>query len=830
MRSLSRYAGCALLALLFWMHGPVWAQSTGEYVGHDVRGSTVVVEGDSATAHLTFQAPDVVRVDWTAPGAARPDSSVAVVQEDGATPPTVRDREDALWVRSEALAVQVQKAPLQLRFTEADGTPLTRESTRYTRNDDGHRLGFHLDDDTHVYGTGERAGSLNLRGKAFDLYNTQQYGYQEAPSQMKVNVPLAVTSGGYGLYVDTTWPTRFDIGAADSNTFSVDVEGGALTYYLMAAPDIPAQLEQYTALTGRQPMPPKWALGYIQSKYGYRTEDDARAIVDELRENDIPIDALILDLYWFEHMGDLRWNRERFPEPFQMMRDLRADGVETIAITEPFLVPESGLFDQGAQAGYFAQDETGDPYLIDDWWSCTESVAESDEGCQAALVDLTNPAARAWWWGQYPVFMGEEMGGLWTDLGEPEEHPEGMQHYNGSVASVHNAYNLLWAKTLFDGYRDWRPNQRLVNLTRAGSAGMQRYSTFLWSGDVGRSFTGLQSQPPMLLNMSLSGLAYYSSDLGGFTNGTTTDELYTRWLQHGAFTPTMRPHGVDDQATEPTRFSDETLSIVRDYVQLRYRLMPYLYTLAHENHTTGMPLTRPLFFADADNPALANYDDAYLFGDAFLVAPVMTEGQREKTVELPQGAWIHYWSGDAYAGGQSVTVDAPLDEMPLFVRAGSIIPMRPVAPHTGAQPQDELHLDVYPGPDTRHSASLYEDDGSTLAYDEGAYATTALHQTRHTVDGAPVLDLTVEAATGSYDGQPTTRTLAPTVHRLADAPTAVTHNSTDLPQRDSAEEVAENGGFHYDADTQQLHVQIMDASLDTAHTLRIQNAEVASLP
>ena len=830
MRPLSRYAGCALFALLLWIHGPVWAQSPGAYVDHDVRGATVVVEGDSATAHLTFYAPDVVRVDWTAPGAARPDSSVAVVQTPDPILPAVRESTEALWVRSPALAVQVQKDPLRLHFADANGTPLTHESGGYARQGAGHHVAFALHDSTRVYGTGERAGSLNLRGRAFDLYNTQQYGYHEAPPQMKVNVPLAVTSGGYGLYVDTTWPTRLDIGAASSNTFSVDVEGGALTYYLMAGSDVPAQLEQYTALTGRQPMPPKWSLGYIQSKYGYRTEADARAVVDELRANDIPIDALILDLYWFEHMGDLRWNRERFPEPFQMMRDLREDGVETIAITEPFLVTESQLFDEGDQAGYFAQNEAGDTYLIDNWWSCTESVANSVEGCQAALLDLTNPAARSWWWGQYPIFMGSEMGGLWTDLGEPEQHPEGMQHYEGSVASVHNAYNLLWAKTLFDGYRDWRPNQRLVNLTRAGSAGIQRYSTFLWSGDVGRSYEGLQSQPPLLLNMSLSGLAYYSSDLGGFTNGTTTDELYTRWLQHGAFTPTMRPHGVDDQATEPTRFSDETLAIVRDYVRLRYRLMPYLYTLAHENHTTGMPLTRPLFFADADNPALHDYDDAYLFGDAFLVAPVMTEGQREKTVELPAGSWIHYWSGQAYAGRQAVTVDAPLDEMPLFVRAGSIIPMRPVAPHTGAQPQDELHLDVYPGPNARHSASLYEDDGATLAYEHGAYATTALHQVRRTVDGTPVLDVIVEAATGTYDGQPEARTLAPTVHRLSSVPASVTHNGTSLAERGSVDAVARRGGFYYDADTQQLHIRVADAAVDTAHTLRIQNATPVSLP
>jgi alpha-glucosidase (family GH31 glycosyl hydrolase) len=438
---------------------------------------------------------------------------------------------------------------------------------------------------------------------------------------------------------------------------------------------------------------------------------------------------------------------------------------------------------------------------------------------------MTDPEARDWFAGQYEGFMGEGMDGMWTDLGEPELHPDDMRHHGGSTAEVHNAYNLLWARTLYRHWtEEWRPNERPFNLTRSGYAGMQRYAPFLWSGDVGRTFTGLQEQPELLLNMGMSGLAYYSSDLGGFTGETTPPELYARWMQKGALTPMMRPHGVDNQPTEPWRFGQEVEDAARSMVRLRYRLMPYLYSLAWENHRTGMPLVRPLFFADPDNERLHEYTNAFLVGDALLVAPVLEEGAREKSVRLPEGRWINWHTDRAYPGGQTVTVDAPLGRLPMFVKAGATLPMRPVAPHTAAQPADTLRLQAYPDAGASHPFTLYEDDGTTLDYEDGAYAVTRL-QTRVEARPDETADVTVEvgAASGAYDGQPAERTLQAVVHRIASAPARVTAGGEALARRDSPEAVAERGGWTYDADQNRVHVQLRGRTHD-AHTIRLSGA------
>ncbi len=776
------------------------APGPGNYVEHRVDASTVVVEGQNADLHLTIVRPSVVKVHWRR-GESGPDTSQAVLGDATADlRPTVQESANALYVRGGDVTAIVDKNPLRVRVTDATGRTVFREaSSNVAWTDTSRTLRMEMDADTRAYGTGERP-VFGVKGHAFDLVNTQRYGYNEAPMTMKVNVPFVPTTGGYGLFIDNPYKAYLNVAEADSTQLRYETGGGRLRYYVLVASTIKEQIQQYTALTGRQPLPPKWALGYMQSKYGYRTEDAARSVVDTLRQKNFPVDALILDLYWFEHMGDLRWNREAFPEPFQMMQDLKDRGVQSIAITEPYIVRPSRLFEPALDSSFVGQTPEGEPYIMEDWWSCPD-------GCGVALLDITDPAAQDWWAEQYPPFMGETMAGLWTDLGEPEEHPEDMQHHMGTTPAVHNLYNFLWARTLYQRWDEWRPDRRMVNLTRSGYAGIQRYGTVLWSGDVARSFDGLQAQPPLLLNMGLSGLGYYGSDLGGFTGGPKQPELYARWLQHGALSPIMRVHGVDNLPTEPWRFGAQVERIVRSSVHLRYRLMPYLYSLAWTNHRTGVPLARPLFFADPDDEQLHGYTDAYLLGPNLLVAPVLEEGKRSKTVRLPEGTWIDWWSDRAYDGGQTITVDAPLDEIPLFVKAGSIVPTRPVAPHTGAQSTDTLGVTVYPDAEASASFSLYEDDGQTRRYRQGSYALTSLRQSWQSGEDASALRLTVGAANGHYEGQPEARTLQVDVHRLASAPSRVVVDGNPLAESASQAALAQHDGWFYDDDEQILYVQ-----------------------
>ena len=796
------------------------AATPGAYVRHAVDGPTVTVEGENATARITAYRPDIVRVDWMRPGAASDTSYSVIASPSPELRPTVVDGDSALYVRSGEMTVVAHKQPLRLRFAGPDGRTLVAEAdSNAVLRDTARTVQFQIEADTHFYGTGERK-TFGLYGEAFDVYNQAIWNYNEANMTMKLNVPFVSTTAGYGLFVDSHHPGRFDIGAADSTEMAYTAEGGTMTYFVLGGPSIADQIEQFTALTGRQPLPPKWSLGYIQSKYGYRTETAARGVIDTLRSRNFPVDALVLDLYWFEHMGDLQWNREAFPEPFQMMRDLKDQGVQTVAITEPYLVEPSRLYGPAIDSSFVGQTSDGEPYRYAEWWSC--------EDCDAVLLDLTEPAARDWWWAQYPPFMGEELAGLWTDIGEPEKHPPEMQHHLGSAREIHNLYNFLWAQTLFRGWRETRPNQRFFNLTRAGFSGIQRYGVTMWSGDVARSWSGFQAQAPLLLSASLSGISYYGSDLGGFSTGTTTPELYVRWMQHGALSPTMRPHGVDtQQPTEPWRYGAEAERIMREAVHLRYRLMPYLYTLAWENHRTGMPLVRPLFFADPTDERLHGITDTYLMGDALLVAPVWEEGARRREVVLPEGTWTAWGTDRArseiHRGGQAVTLDAPLGRLPILVRAGSIIPTRPVAPSTGAQPADTLAMRVYPDSARAAAATVYEDDGTTLAYQDGAYSLTSLRQTWPREGGNRSLTLTVGAATGTYAGQPDARTLQAALYRLEAAPERMTVHGPDgertLPQRASRAAVRQQGGWVF-ADGV-LHVQLRGAT-HAEHRVRVE--------
>ena len=789
-------------------------QAPGDYQRHYVDGPTLVVEAEHATARLTVYRPRLVRVDWLRPGET-PARSFAVVQPaDSSRALQVTDREEMLRVRTDSLVVTVRKSPVRVQMRRRGAAPLWVEAdSNVVWSDTSATLRAQLHPEAHVYGSGERGRQLDLRGRRFGLYNQAHYGYREAPEVGKINVPFVATSRGYGLFVDTTYPAQFDVGASDSTRLAFTAEGGPLTYYLIAGAHLSDQLDLYTWLTGRPSLPPKWAFGYIQSKMAYRSEAVARAVVDTLRQRDFPVDALVVDLAWFEHMGDLWWNRDAWPTPFDMMRDLRERGVRTVAVTETYLTEPSRLFQPAIDSSFVGRTPEGDPYRMPEWWSC--------DGCDIVLLDVTDPDARDWWWRQHPPFMGDVMAGLWTDLGEPERHPNDMQHHLGPTPKIHNVYNNLWAQTLYRGLRAWRPEQRVFNLTRAGTAGIQRYGTVLWSGDVSRTWTGFQAQLPMLLNTSLSGVPFYSSDLGGFAAGTTTPELYIRWFQHGTFTPTMRPHGDDRQPTEPWRFGDEAERIARRFARLRYRLMPYIYTLAHTAHDTGTPMVRPLTWANPQDPALQTEDDAYLFGDALLVAPVVRDSVRQKEVTLPQGTWINYWTDAVVRGGRTVTVDAPLDQIPLFVRRGHILPTRPVASHTGAQPVDTLGLEIYPSPDASAPYTLYEDDGITTAHTEGQFATTRIRQFWETqFDGTQDLVLHIGGTAGEYDGAPSQRTVHAVIHQMANAPSQMRVDGLPVPLRASRQAMEQRGGAYYNGASERVHIQFR-GSIRRAHRIEV---------
>ncbi len=780
-------------------------------------GKSVVVYADSTSLRLTFYSREIVRIDVLPSPRTKMDSSFVIIQNpDEDISFHVIESDSLLSVSSKYVQVRVHKYPLRLSFNDSFGNLLLSEplSGGVSFEQRSRTLRFAMDSDDHFYGTGERGTDLDKRGQKFISYNTQIGGYSDPLPTMNLNVPFVATTNGYALYIDNTYRGTFDFGASEPSIFSYEAEGGEISFYFIAASTIPEQLEKYTWLTGRQPLPPRWIFGYTQSKNRYVNEQETRSIVRMMREKEFPCDAIVLDLAWFKHMGDISWDESAWPNHEKMIIDFLSTGIKTILITEPYIIQPSKNFEEADKFGFLAKDNTGRTRLLEKWWSCG--------GCNSSLLDLTNPEAQEWWWNKHPAAFGSNVAGIWTDLGEPEKHPETMNHYLGSTVKIHNIYNLLWAKIIFDGFNQLRPNERVVNLTRSGFAGIQRYGVLPWSGDVARSFGGLSVQLPMLLTMGMSGIGYHNSDIGGYSRTPTTPELYVRWMQYGVFSPIARAHGagevVKGSATEPWQFGIAAENINREYIRLRYKLLPYIYSMTYQNYRSGLPLARPLFWLDALDPKLQNESSSYMWGDAFLVSPVVAAGQTVKEIYFPKGNWVNFWTDEIVEGGKNIVVPAPLDQMPLFIKAGSIIPMAPVMNFSDEHELDTLTLHIYPDVAVKkeRSYTLYEDDGKTLEYQKGGFSLTTFSQTLIDDNGSVTLRLTSSPTEGRYKGKLKQRRYIYEIHNVAKKPSEVILNGKPcIGQKTYSKFRATDNSYYYDPMLQKLFVQIFTQSEST---------------
>ena len=758
---------------------PLYAATARNYQSHQWSGGVLtIVASDGATLTVQPYAPAVLRVAFYPSGtAATPAPSLAVSVAPAAPAGTVADAPVRLTLAAPGLAVLIEKNPLRLRYLRGTDT-LLAETPGYFETGNLRGVRFGLQAGEALYGTGARALPTNRRGQRVELYNQARYGYQNGEANLNISIPLVLSGRGYGLFFDDARLGYLDLGQADNAALEFGTENNRLTYFVFGQPDLASLLAAYTALTGRQPLPPRWALGYIQSKYGYQTEAEARTIVQTMRRQGFPLSGLVLDLYWFggmSRMGDLDWDRTRFPNPTQMMRDFDSVGVKTVLITEPYITQQSRNYAAASAGSFLARTTAGAPYVIGDFWAGS-----------AGLLDMTDPAARGWLWPFYRARVREGVAGWWSDLGEPETHPDAMRHFGGTAREVHNGFASQWAALLQEKYALEFPAQRLFNLTRSGFAGMQRLGATPWSGDVQRSWSGLQAQVPIMLGMGLSGVGYEHSDAGGFMGGGQNNELYARWLQFAAFTPIMRAHG-EGVPTEPVNYPEPYKSIVRDYARLRHRLLPTTYTLAWENSQTGAPLARPVGFSEPlTTGSYPNANDAYLWGDNLLVAPILSPGQTQRTVALPAGGpWLDYWTNQQYAGDSIVTLPAPLARLPLLVRAGSMVAMQAYRSSTAQSVLDTLQISYYPALGVAGlPAVVYDDDGRT----PDAFARNQ-YQLLHFQDqptGAADYTLTVTATGPSYPSAPRRRVVEYAIQRVRTGPGSVTYQSQPVPLAASA--------------------------------------------
>ncbi|MBU0507362.1 T9SS type A sorting domain-containing protein [bacterium] len=737
----------------------VAAELLGNYSSHVLQDSELrIFAGGSVVAVRPF-ADGIVRITLSPDGQSWPDSSHVVCLSPEPAFWQLSENDSTLTMQMTGMEIEISKFPVRFHFLNANRLVLADEDGFFWSGEE-RGVRFRLQPSEHLYGGGERAVSIDRRGQSLDSYNAAHYCYGVGEPNLNITVPFLWSSNGYGVYFDNPYPGRFDVGAAEQTVFEYGVSGGELSYFIIIGASGPELLQRYTLLTGRPPMPPRWALGYLQSRFGYTSESEARSVVQAFRDQGIPLDAIILDLYWFGwgQMGDFDWDRSQWPNPIGMMADFNSLGVKTILITEPYIIQTSSNYAHAYQNRYLTPDSTGIPVVIPNFWAGP-----------AGLLDVTLPTARDWWWTFYADRIAEGVGGWWCDLGEPEAHPSQMVHHDGPAERVHNTYSLRWAKLLYNRYREFYPDQRLFNLIRSGYAGMQRYGTFPWSGDVQRTFAGLQAQLPIILSMGMSGVAYTGFDISGFDCGPRDSEQYIRGMQLGVFAPVMRAHGVG-VPPEPIYYDPATREIVTFYINLRYRLLPYNYTLAWENSLSGMPLARPLCMVFNDE-AFARLDDEYLWGPSFLIAPALEAGQRTRDVLLPEGVWVDFWTDETFVGESHYSVDARLSKIPVFVRGGSFVPMIPEIESTSDYAGDTLELHYYPDAGTPASSNaMYEDDGMAPdAPEQGLYNT--LNFAGYVTTDSIAVELTTTH--DGYPGAPSTRWMHVQFHRIAHRPEEV---------------------------------------------------------
>ncbi len=705
-------------ATLLFLSASATAQNAERtFVGLKKNADNIEISVSDGKYRILFYTADIVETSFIPNGQIFNPESHAVILPPGAVTPNVKETAGSIkYYFPSGMTVKIDKSPFRISY-DYNGKNLLSEKNGYVKKDSTEILDFNLDPVEKLYGGGARVLGMDRRGNRLQLYNRAHYGYEDRAELMNFCIPLVLSSKIYAVHFDNPAIGYLDLDSKKNNTLAYETISGRKTYQVIAGDSWAKLIENYTALTGRQPLPPRWAFGNFASRFGYRDQEMAQTTARHFKEDRIPVDAMIFDLYWFGKtikgtMGNLEFDKENFPEPEKMIADLKTQNIKTVLITEPFILTTSKKWQEAVDKKILATDKSGKPFTYDFYFGNT------------GIVDIFKPEAKSWFWNIYKDLANKGAAGVWGDLGEPEVFPSKAVTVKGTADEVHNIYGHEWAKTIYEGYKKDFPDQRPFILMRAGYSGSQRFGMIPWSGDVNRTWGGLSGQAEIALEMGMQGLAYMHSDLGGFAGEYNDTELYLRWLQYGVFQPIFRPHAQELVASEPVYKDVFTKIQAKKIVELRYRMLPYNYTIAFENNRTGMPMMRPLFFAEPDNEALLGKSDAYLWGNDFLVAPITKPGVTSKSVYFPNsGNWFDFFSGQKHVGGKTEEIAVAGNHIPVFVRGGSFIPMTEIVQNTESYSQSDLGIYFYYDAGTKTSSgTLYLDDGKTPgAFEKGQY-------------------------------------------------------------------------------------------------------------
>ena len=709
----------ALASQNFAQQSPVL--TVGNIKSATIKAQSINFATDNAFGEVTVYSPSVVRIRLDKRPLAK-DFSYAVIAQPQKTGVKISEDTNEIILITDSVKTIIKKKPFAVAFYTLDGKIINEdekglqnawvaeEVTAYKHMQDGERF----------VGLGEKTGNLDRKGNGYTNWNYDAFGYSTGQDPLYSSIPFYIgihSALNYGIFLDNTYQTDFNFGASNNRFSSFSAQGGELNYYFIYHKKLADIITSYTALTGRMKMPPLWSLGYQQNRYSYYPETEVMRIAQTLREKKIPADGITLDIHYMDQYKLFTWDKSRFGDPLAMNKKLKDLGFRTTVIVDPGIKVEKDYdaYEDGVKKGIFVKYPDSTNFTAQVWpgW------------CH--FPDFTSIAGREWWKEKIKFFANTGVDGIWNDMNEIASWGQKMPsnitfNYDGALAShkqAHNVYGMQMARSSFEGAIA-ATNKRPFNLTRAGYAGLQRY-TAIWTGDNRSEEDHMLLGVRLMNSLGLSGVAFTGMDIGGFT-GNPSVSLYARWIQIGAFNPYFRNHtAVNTKSSEPWSYGEEVTEISRNYINLRYRLLPYLYSTFNQAVNTGMPVVRSLAIDNTFEPKVydTQFQNQFLFGNAFLVAPFEST-KNYGNVFFPKGKWYNLYNGEAIEGNSEKVVALSIQKLPVFVKESSIVPMQSLVQTTAEKPTDTLAIHIYKGA-TNNSFTYYEDDGESYNYEKGEF-------------------------------------------------------------------------------------------------------------
>ena len=692
----------------------------------------VVLTDNQCAIKISVLSDHIIRIRYSTDGHFEHDFSYAISNKFVPITENVEQKIhlDHIEIVTNAVILHINKLDSKLTFTDIAGKIICRDERGFHWEEHSQyggnvvKMSKVVKEGEHFYGMGDKTMHLNLRGRRVTNWAMDTYGFKKEEDPIYKAIPFytAIHSEiGYGIFFDNTFKAHFDFGSERRSVTSFWAEGGEMNYYFIFGPELIDVTRRYTQLTGTPELPPLWSLGYQQSKWSYYPHTKVKEVTNKLRSNLIPCDAIYLDIDYMDGFRCFTWDKEKFPEPKAMISELKKNGFKTVVIIDPGIKIDENyaVYNEAIENNYFCRRADG-PFMKGKVWPG-----------DCYFPDFTNPKVRKWWSGLFQELI-EEIGvrGVWNDMNEPalfeingKTFPDDVRHdFDGNPCShrkAHNVYGMQMARATFKGVKKYNSGQRPLVITRSAYSGAQRYAS-AWTGDNIASWEHLWIATMQCQRMSTSGFSFVGSDIGGFIDHPTP-ELFVRWMQLAVFHPFFRTHSSGDHGEqEPWSFGEDALKIIRTYIELRYTLLPYIYTAFHQYVNEFTPMLKPIsMFDQSDQDTLYRVDE-FLMGDHILVCPVLEPNAKSRYVYLPKGKWYNYWTNKVFEGGKEILAEAPLEQIPLYIREGAVIPFYPVMQYVGEKPVDQLTIKVYYGGESLNSY-LYEDSGDGYDYEKGIY-------------------------------------------------------------------------------------------------------------